>query len=226
MTRVKLCGVTTPADLALVAHAGADAVGIISDVPVDTHREVEPTTAADLVASAPPFLTTTLVTMPEEPGEAVGLAGAVQPDLLQLHADFTPEELRGVRAGAGTKLVVAADADDPERARELDGVVDAVLLDSTTESGAGGTGETHDWTEAGALAADLDTPVVLAGGLTPATVAGAVETARPYGVDVASGIEGEDGSKDRAAVTAFVREVREADATTPPDDAGSPEVQG
>ncbi|MFC5365755.1 phosphoribosylanthranilate isomerase [Salinirubrum litoreum] len=224
MTRVKLCGVTSAADLSLVADAGADAVGVISEVPVDSHREVAPTTAAELVAAAPPMLTTTLVTMPEEPGNAVGLAGAIQPDLLQLHADFTPDELRGIRAETGTKLVVTVDADDPERAHELDGVVDAVLLDSTTEEGAGGTGETHDWAAAGDLAADLDTPVVLAGGLTPETVGEAVETARPYAVDVASGIEGDDGTKDAETVERFVRQVREADARLAETD--SPEAQG
>lgn len=223
MTRVKLCGVTTAADLALVADAGADAVGIISDVSVDTHREVAPTTAADLVAAAPPMLATTLVTMPEEPGNAVGLAGAIQPDLLQLHADFTPDELRGIRAETGTKLVVAVDADEPDRTHELDGVVDAILLDSTTDEGAGGTGETHDWSAAGDLATDLDTPVVLAGGLTPAVVGEAVETARPYGVDVASGIEGDDGTKDAERVDQFVQEVRDADARLA--DTDSPGVQ-
>ena len=223
MTRVKLCGVTSEADLALVADAGADAVGVISEVSVDTHREVAPTTAADLVAAAPPMLTTTLVTMPEEPGNAVGLAGAIQPDLLQLHADFTPDELRGIRAETETKLVVAVDADDPDRAHELDGVVDAVLLDSTTEDGAGGTGETHDWAAAGDLAADLDTPVVLAGGLTPETVAEAVETARPYAVDVASGIESDDGTKDAEKVRRFVGQAEEAAARLA--DADSPEAQ-
>jgi phosphoribosylanthranilate isomerase len=224
VTRVKLCGVTSEADLSLVADAGADAVGVISDVSADPHREVAPTPAADLAASAPPMLTTTLVTMPDGPGNAVGLAGAVQPDLLQLHADFTPDELRGIRAETGTKLVVAVDADDPDRAHELDGVVDAVLLDSTTDDGAGGTGETHDWAAAGDLAADLDTPVVLAGGLTPAVVGEAVETARPYAVDVASGIESDDGTKDAETVRRFVQQVRDADARL--TDPESPEAQG
>jgi phosphoribosylanthranilate isomerase len=222
VTRVKLCGVTSESDLALVADAGADAVGVISEVSADTHREVAPTTAAELVAAAPPLLTTTLVTMPEEPGNAVGLVGAIQPDILQLHADFTPDELRGVRAETGTKLVVAVDATDPDRARELDGVVDAILLDSTTEDGAGGTGESHDWAAAGDLAAELDTPVVLAGGLTPETVAEAVETARPYAVDVASGIETDDGTKDADRVERFVRQVRAADAKL--GDVESPEA--
>jgi phosphoribosylanthranilate isomerase len=212
MTRVKVCGVTSEADLGVAVDAGADALGFITEVPVDTPREVDSGVAADLVAAAPPFVTTTLVLMPETTGHAVGLARTIQPDVLQLHADFDPEELQFVRAESSTKLVVAVDAAEPDRARELDAVADAVLVDSTTEEGAGGTGETHDWAATRDLAADLDSPVILAGGLTPDNVAEAVSTATPYGVDVASGVESEGGTKDAAAVRAFTRAVRRADA--------------
>jgi phosphoribosylanthranilate isomerase len=212
MTRVKICGVTSPADLELVVDAGADAVGVITDVPVDTPREVDSGTAAELVAAAPPFVTTTLVLMPESPRHAVDLARTVRPDVLQLHAGFDPEELQFVRAESGAKLVVAVDASEHERARDLDPVVDALLVDSTTEEGAGGTGETHDWAATGDLGADLGAPVVLAGGLTPANVAEAVSTAEPYGVDVASGVESTRGTKQPEAVRAFVREVRRVEA--------------
>jgi phosphoribosylanthranilate isomerase len=212
MTRVKVCGVTSETDLSVVVDAGADAVGFIADVPVDTPREIDSGTAADLVAATPPFVTTTLVLMPESASHAVTLAQTIQPDVLQLHCDFDREELQFVRAESSTKVVVTVDASETDRARELDDVVDALLVDSTTDEGAGGTGETHDWDATGALAADLDSPVVLAGGLTPENVTEAVETAEPYGVDVASGVEADGGTKDAAAVDAFVRAVRRADA--------------
>ncbi len=212
MTRVKVCGVTSEADLSLAVDAGADAVGVIADVPVETPREVDSGTAADLVAAAPPFVTTTLVLMPESPSHAVTLARTIQPDVLQLHCDFDREELQFVRAESSTKVVVTVDATEGDRARDLDDVVDALLVDSTTEEGAGGTGETHDWEATRDLAAGLDSPVVLAGGLTPENVTEAVRTAAPYGVDVASGVESEGGTKDPAAVRGFVRAVRQADA--------------
>jgi phosphoribosylanthranilate isomerase len=210
VTRVKICGVRTPEDLHLVADAGADAVGVISEVSVDTHREVDPETAADLVAAAPPFLTTTLVTMPDDPSEAVELAATVLPDVLQLHADFDAEGFETVRAETGRKVVAAVDAADPDRVRELDGAVDALLLDSTTDEGAGGTGETHDWGAAADLVTDLATPVVLAGGLTPENVGRAVGTVHPFAVDVAGGVEGEGGFKRAEAVRSFVDTVRRA----------------
>lgn len=212
MTRVKICGLTSEEDLAVAVAAGADAVGFITDVPVDTPREIASGTAADLVAATPPFTTTTVVLMPETPPHAVNLARTIQPDVLQLHCEFDAEELQFVRAESSTKLVVAVDAEDTDRAHELDDVADALLVDSTTDEGAGGTGETHDWERTRTLAADLDSPVVLAGGLTPENVAEAVTTADPYGVDVASGVESTGGTKDADAVHAFVRAVRRTDA--------------
>ena len=79
-----------------------------------------------------------------------------------------------------------------------------LVVDSTDESGAGGTGETHDWTATGTLATRLTTPVVLAGGLTPENVAEAVQTAEPFAVDVSSGVELTPGHKDHNAVARFV----------------------
>jgi len=204
MTRVKICGITRPADLRAAAEAGADAVGLISGVPVDTPREIDAATAADLAAGAPPFVTTTLVTMPDEPGEAVDLARTVAPDAIQLHGEFSPEEVGYVRAETEAKVVLAVGADEPDRARELDEAADALLVDSTTDGGAGGTGETHDWAATGELAADLASPVILAGGLTAENVAEAVAIAEPFAVDVASGVELEGGRKDHNAVARFV----------------------
>ena len=203
--RAKICGITDEDDLNAAVDAGADAVGFITDVSVDTPREVDPGRAADLAAAAPPFVSTTLVMMPESPERAVELAAAVRPDVVQLHGSFAADQLRFIRAETAAKLVVSVTADDSEVARDYDSVVDALLVDSATEEGAGGTGETHDWETTRGLAAALDSPVVLAGGLTPDNVAEAVEAVAPYGVDVASGVESEGGVKDRDAVRAFVR---------------------
>jgi phosphoribosylanthranilate isomerase len=211
--RAKICGVTEEADLRAVADAGADAVGVVAEVSVDTPREVAPNRAAELVDAAPPFLSTVLVAMPDSATRAVELAGAVAPDAIQLHGDFDGDDLRYVRRETRADVITAVDAADADRARGYDGVADAILLDSTTESGAGGTGETHDWRTARDLVAALSTPVVLAGGLTPANVAEAARTVEPYAVDVASGVERAGGRKDHDAVAAFVRN---ADAEVPP----------
>lgn len=204
MARVKVCGITRSTDLHAAVDAGADAIGLISDVPVDTPRAIDPSVAADLAAEAPPFVSTTLVLMPDSAKHAVELAQVVKPDVVQLHGVFDPEELQYIRAESGCKVVPVVECDDDELAHEYDPIVDAILVDSTSADGAGGTGETHDWEQTRDLARSLTSPVVLAGGLTPENVAEAVATVDPFAVDVASGVESHGGVKDPAAVEAFV----------------------
>jgi phosphoribosylanthranilate isomerase len=204
MARVKICGIARGADLRAAVDAGADAVGVISEVPVDSPREVDPATAAELLADVPPFVTATLVTMPDSAERAVELVRTIGPDALQLHGEWTPDEIRYVRAETERKVLLTVDADDPARAKRFDAVADALVIDSTDDAGAGGTGETHDWAATGDLASRLTSPVVLAGGLTADNVAEAVRVADPYAVDVASGVELADGQKDHNAVARFV----------------------
>ena len=204
MARVKICGLTRGADLRAAIDAGADAVGVITEVPVDTPREVDRAAAAELLADVPPFVTSTLVTMPDTPEEAVELVRTTEPDAIQLHGEWTADEIGYVRAETGVKVLCTVDADDHGRAEALDTVVDALVVDSTRESGAGGTGETHDWAATGALSDRLTSPVVLAGGLTAENVSEAVRIADPFAVDVASGVELTGGRKDHNAVARFV----------------------
>jgi phosphoribosylanthranilate isomerase len=204
MARVKICGLARGADLRAAVDAGADAVGVVSEVPIDSPREVDPAKAAELLADVPPFVTATLVTMPDSAERAVELIRTVGPDALQLHGEWTPDEIRYVRAETERKVLLAVDADDPVRAEEFDGVADALVIDSTDDAGAGGTGETHDWAKTSDLAARLTSPVVLAGGLTADNVAEAVRVADPYAVDVASGVELSEGRKDHNAVARCV----------------------
>lgn len=210
--RVKVCGVTGESDLRAVAAAGADAVGVIADVAVETPREVAADRAADLVAAAPPFLSTTLVTMPDSPGTAAALVDRVGADHLQVHGLTDPEPLAALRAATDARLLVAVGADESAVAHAAAPHADALLVDSAADRG--GTGETHDWTATRELVASLDVPVVLAGGLTPDNVADAVATAAPYGVDVASGVERTGGVKDHDAVAAFVANARAAREVT------------
>jgi phosphoribosylanthranilate isomerase len=208
MARTKLCGLGTRADVDAAVDAGADALGFITDVDVDTPREVAPERARELAASVPPFVTTVAVTIPESVGEAVSVAETVDPDAIQVYGDFGPDEIEAIRERVGVDVIVALGVEDRERAHALDGAADALLVDSLTDEGAGGTGETHDWDATRELRTELDTPLVLAGGLTPENVADAVATVDPFAVDTASGIERDDepGRKDHDAMREFVRE--------------------
>ncbi len=202
MTRVKVCGITREADREAVVAAGADAVGFIVDVDVDTPREIDAERARELVAGVPPFVTSVLVTMPATVQDALALQAEVGADAIQAHGTLGPAYLGGLRARADVPVIAAVgpDANLPAYAD----AADALLVDSIDEQGGGGTGETQDWERTAELVADLDVPVILAGGLTPENVRTAVETVDPFAVDTASGVEESGGVKDHDAVEQFV----------------------
>ncbi|WP_267164086.1 phosphoribosylanthranilate isomerase [Halovenus salina] len=201
--RVKICGLTDEADRDAAVRAGADALGFITDVPVETSREVSVDRASTLVSGAPPFVTTVLVTMPDSVGDAVALQERVSADAVQIHSGLAPAELEQLRERVDANVVGTVDVTD-ENITAYAEAADAVLVDSTDEQGAGGTGETHNWEQTRRLVERVETPVVLAGGLTPENVAAAVDAVGPFAVDTASGVERKGGRKDHDAVAAFV----------------------
>jgi len=208
MTRVKICGVTDSADREAVVAAGADAVGVIHGVPVDTPREVDEETAEALVDGVPPFVTSVLVTMPTTVQEVVRRVDRIEPDAVQVHDGLSPAELGALDSRITQKTVAVVEADAPDIEDYADHA-DALLVDSVDADGGGGTGETHDWERTRDLVDSLDVPIVLAGGLTPENVAEAVETVEPFAVDVASGVESSGGTKDHDAVERFVRNAKQ-----------------
>jgi phosphoribosylanthranilate isomerase len=226
--RVKLCGTTSDADRDAAVTAGADAVGAITDVAVDTPREVTPERAKSLLATIPPFVTGVLVTMPDSVTAAQSLVDGVDPDALQVH---DPDRLGGPAEAAtlaeslSIPLLLGVDGDDPNLATTYDGVGDALLLDAVDAQGGGGTGHTIGWERTRSVVADLDSPVVLAGGLTPENVAEAVETVRPFAVDVASGVEAEPGRKDHDAMRRFVAEATGAAGGATDDDTATTDTE-
>lgn len=202
MTQTKLCGLTREADLAAAVEAGADMVGFVSGVPIDTPRELSPTRAVELVERVPSSVTSVLVTMPETPEDGAELVNRVEPDAVQVHG-CSSAAVAALADRTPVSVVAAVDATD-DALHEYANVADALVLDATDEQGAGGTGETHDWQRAGTVVADLSTLVLLAGGLTPENVTRAVRTVDPFGVDVSSGVEMSGGVKDHEALRQFV----------------------
>jgi phosphoribosylanthranilate isomerase len=207
MARVKVCGLTRETDLRAAVNAGVDAVGVVSEVPVDTPREVDGETARELLASAPPFVATVLVTIAEDGIDpTAGLVKDVGPDVVQVHGELDAEAVEDLSAAVDARVVPVVSCAELERAVSLDGVADALLVDSESDDGGGGTGRTHDWDATAEIVRQVDVPVVLAGGLTPENVAEAVRRVDPFAVDVASGVESSGGVKDHDALAAFVRE--------------------
>jgi phosphoribosylanthranilate isomerase len=214
MTRVKLCGITSPEELKLAERFGADAIGFLVG---QVHRAgdfVTEETARSLCLAASPFVSTVLVTHLELPDEIVALAQHVPCSVVQAHSDLSPATLALLRERLRPRRLIGKvsveDGSALARAQALDGAVDGILLDSIDRASGrvGGTGRTHDWTISAAIVQVVRTPIVLAGGLTPENVGEAIRRVRPWSVDVNSGVEDGSGRKSAEKVSAFIAAAR------------------
>ena len=204
MTRVKICGITNLEDALHAIECGADALGFI--FVEDSPRYVGDREEALRVASKlPPFVNRVQVVRAVSSADS-RLAGGY--DTYQFYEDSA----RG--SVAGKRFIRALRLRDETILEELDDAafdVDAVLLDSYHPDILGGTGTAASWDLAAEAVRRLTKPAILAGGLTPDNVQEALNTVRPYAVDVSSGVEAEPGRKDPHKVRQFLAAVREYD---------------
>jgi phosphoribosylanthranilate isomerase len=203
--RVKICGVTRVEDARMAWAAGADALGL--NFYPRSPRYVTPETAAALARTRPALGSVVGVFVNESPDVIRARVRDSGLTAVQLHGDEPPEAC----AGYGVPVIKALRVkglEDVEKARTYVGVGDvaALLLDGAAP-GYGGGGVGFDWSLVARLA-DAGVPVLVAGGLHPGNVQEAVRATRPYGVDVASGVEVSPGIKNADAVRAFVRAVK------------------
>ena len=203
MTRIKICGLTNQSDALAAADAGADALGFIA-VPGSV-RCLPPETYQEISAALPLFVKRVVVShRPEDAEDYLG-------EYVQYYED-TADKSR-FRRGSQWRIKAFRMQGESSLA-EIEAFsepVGAILLDAYHKDKLGGAGETFDWSLAVRAKALTERPVILSGGLTPENVQDALETVRPYGVDVASGVESAPGIKDHAKIKAFVRAVREWD---------------
>lgn len=204
MTRIKCCGMTRVEDAVLAAQLGADAIGMV--FTARSKRRVTLEQARAIAAAVPPFVTVVALFMDDEATLVQGVIEAVQPDLLQFHgqepdnwcAQFGRRFLKAIAMGEGKVAL--------HRLRRYPSA-SGLLLDGHGLGEAGGSGKAFDWS---LMPRDLAQPLILAGGLTPGNVAEAIRIARPWAVDVASGIESAPGVKDPRKLADFIDAVRNA----------------
>ena len=199
MTRIKICGLCRPCDVAFVNEARPDWCGFIINFP-RSHRSVTPDQALALRRQLAPGIVPVGVTV-DQPVEAVAAllrSGVV--DIAQLHGSEDEGYLASLRALApGHPLWKAFALRTPDDlSAALASGADMILLDSGK-----GTGQTFDWS----LLRDVARPFLLAGGLTPENIPRAVREVHPYGVDLSSGVE-TDRRKDRNKILAAVAAAR------------------
>jgi phosphoribosylanthranilate isomerase len=203
MVRIKICGITNLEDARLAAELGAHALGFI--FYPKSPRYIRPDAAREIIRSLPPLVMTVGVFVDEEAGVVKDIAATAGLDWVQLHGQESPEYCRtlGRRVIKGFRI---KDAHSLSLLPAYRGSVQAFLLDTYKAGTAGGTGETFDWTLA--RQAKKSGPIILAGGLTPANVAQAIEAVQPAAVDVASGVEAGPGKKDPEKLRAFFEAVK------------------
>ena len=194
---VKICGITRLEDAMAAVDAGANAIGFV--FWPQSPRFVDPHRARAIAARLPPFVTPVGLFV-NQPREYVGgVASLVRLGAVQLHGDETPEFAASLAAPVIRALPIGKAQAWPEGT--------TLLLDAHDPVQRGGTGRTIDWTAAAAIAARRR--VLLAGGLTPDNVAGAIAQVHPFGIDVSSGVERAPGIKDHQRIKALFEAVHD-----------------
>ncbi len=201
MTRIKICGITCLKDAMEAVAAGADALGFVF---APSLRRIDPRAAGTIVSALPPFVRTVGVTVDASPHEIEAIVTLARVDVLQFHGNESARKCR-LQSRPVLKRIPVWPGDDAAalraRTAEFEGV--RLLIDPGS-----GNGRPFPYT----LAAALPRPFVLAGGLDPENVGEAIRLARPYGIDVNSGVEATPGRKDPRKLSALVRAVRMEDA--------------
>lgn len=208
---IKICGIKTSAILETAIEAGADMVGFMHFSRSPRHVTIEE--IATLISEARGRVQTCVVLVNPD-NSCVAEVAALGPDWIQLHGPETPHRVEAIRAEAGVEIMKAlpiGSAEDVAHIADFIEIADRVLVDAKPPKGAdrpGGLGATFDWGLLKAL--DPSIPFMLSGGLTPQTVADAIKTVRPFGIDVSSGVESAPGVKDKRLIEAFIRNARAA----------------
>lgn len=204
MGMVKICGITNIEDASAAIEYGANALGFIFHP--GSPRSIDPDTAKKIISSLPPFIVTVGVFVDRDRSEVCEIASHSGISVIQLHGSEPPEEC--ITCRKVIKAIRIKDFIDLESINVYK-TASAILLDTYSQNLVGGTGQIFNW-EIAVEAKKLNR-IILAGGLTPKNVEEAISFVRPYGIDVASGVEGViAGKKDHKKLKSFIERAKKA----------------
>ncbi|HEY9401700.1 MAG TPA: phosphoribosylanthranilate isomerase [Pyrinomonadaceae bacterium] len=211
--RVKICCIDSVEEAALAVSYGADALGLVSEMPSGP-GVISDERAREIAASAPPAVASFLLTSRQSASSIIEQQRYVRSNALQIVdrlSHGTYRDLRDALPGIGLVQVIhVQDEESLEEALRVAPETDAILLDSGDQRLSvkllGGTGRTHDWAISRRIVERVKKPVFLAGGLKPENVRDAVERVAPFGVDVCSGVR-TDGKLDERKLSAFFEQI-------------------
>lgn len=201
--RIKICGITNKVDALAAIDYGADALGF--NFAPHSKRYLDINSAADWMATLPSGAAKVAILASPSLEEAIRMAELPFIDALQLHGNESPALCQRL-AECGIQFAKAIPVSNKASLQNAASFhTSTIVLDSTSEGQFGGSGQPFPWELARQFArAQPALKIVLAGGLTPENVASAVAEARPFGVDVTSGVESSPGRKDHARMRAFI----------------------
>jgi len=203
--RVKVCGVTSVADATLAVHLGADLIGLNFYPPSPRYLSCD--IAKQIRAVIPSHVQCVGVFVNAERRQIAMLIEQLQLDLVQFHGDEQEDALLGLPCKTIKAIRVSQEGELPDVTRIP---ADYILLDTYKTGRYGGTGETFSWERVVPAIPQREKRLILAGGLTPENVTLAVQTVRPWAVDVASGVEFAPGRKDQEKMRAFITNAKTA----------------
>jgi len=207
-TRVKICGFTRVEDAVFAAHAGVDAIGLVFYPPSPRNVEIEQ--AIRIVNALPAFTSVVALFVDEQEARIREILTRVSIDCLQFHGDEPAEACRIYHKRYIKAVRMHDGIDISALTRRYDDAA-GLLLDAYHPNAKGGTGSQFDWA---LVPKQCALPIILAGGLDETNARQAIQTVRPYALDVSSGVEAAKGIKDALAMAAFIKQVNEGDRVT------------
>lgn len=208
---IKVCANTSLEDALLAAEAGANAVGFVF---AESVRRVTPAQVRAITPHLPESVEKIGVFVNASLNDLIAAVQDCGLSGVQLHSGCEPGAAARLRDRFSGRLRILKvihyeqGLDAELQAARADQAIDAVLVDSRTAKLLGGTGTRFDWNAARGSLAGSPLRIIVAGGLNPENVGEAISVLRPWGVDVASGVESAPGRKDPAKVRAFVENAR------------------
>jgi len=207
-TRVKICGFTRIEDAVYAAHNGVDAIGLVFYPASPRHVEIEQ--AIRIVNALPAFTSVVALFVDEQEAKIREVLAKVPIDCIQFHGDETAEACR-IYGKRYIKAISMREGIDIRALAHYYHDAAGLLLDAFHPDAKGGTGSQFNWN---LIPKQLDLPIILAGGLDETNAKLAVQSVRPYALDVSSGVEARKGIKDSLKMAAFIKQVNEGDRVT------------
>ncbi len=204
-TRIKICGFTQAEDAISAAALGVDAIGLVFYSP--SPRNISITQARGIIRKLPAFVSIVALFVNETEKQIRTILDQIPIDILQFHGDEPPEQCRAYNKPYIKAVQMRPNLNLVDYAAAYDDA-SAILVDAYHPDAKGGTGHQFNWD---LLPENSDFPLILAGGLGPENASTAVKIAKPYALDVSSGVEIEKGIKDAGKMKQFIEQVYQGD---------------